>query len=126
MLDLCVSLVKDAIELVIKSKQIRNDTKLRISVLLEEISKILNDTATKLEKDEYPHFNCSLMEKLSDHLHFHLTNTLPKKQLDELEQVLREASQVERQFATRKDSGTIPSIINASAEFKSLSLLMKI
>lgn len=126
MLDLCVSLVKDAIELVIKSKQIRNDTKLRISVLLEEISKILNDTATKLEKDEYPHFNCSLMEKLSDHLHFHLTDTLPKKQLDELEQVLREASQVERQFATRKDPDTIPSIINASAEFKSLSLLMKI
>lgn len=126
MLDLCVSLVKDAIELVIKSKQIRNDTKLRISVLLEEISKILSDTANKLEKDEYPHFNCSLMEKLSDHLHFHLTDTLPKKQLDELEQVLREASQVERQFATRKDPGTIPSIINASAEFKAVSLLLKV
>lgn len=126
MLDLCVSLVKDAIELVIKSKQIRNDTKLRISVLLEEISKILSDTATKLEKDEYPHFNCSLMEKLSDHLHFHLTDTLPKKQLDELEQVLREASQVERQFATRKDADTIPSIINASAEFKAVSLLLKV
>lgn len=126
MLDLCINLIKDAISLVQKSKEIRKDTKLRISILLEEISNILYDTATKLEKDEYPHFNCSLMEKMTDHLHFHLIDTVPPDQLDHLHKILKESSQVEKQFANRKETNTITSIFDASAELKSISLLLKV
>lgn len=126
MLDLCINLVKDAISLVQKSKEIREDTKLRISILLETISNVLYDTAIKLEKDEYPHFNCSLMEKMSDHLHYHLTDTVPSEQLDHLHKVLKESSQVEKQFANRKEENVIISLFDASAEFKTISLLLKV
>ena len=126
MFDLCVNLLKESINLVLKSKQIKTDTKLRISILLDEISNILLDTAKKLEKNEYPHFNCSLMEKMSDHLHFYLEDFLPENQLNELTCLLKESSQVEKQFAMREDPKTIKSLIDASAEFKSISLLLKV
>lgn len=126
MLDSCISILKEVIEIIKKKKEIREATKLRISILLEEISKLIQDTANKLEKDEYPNFNCALMEKMSDHLHFHLIDSIPNEQLDNLHKHLLESSQVEKQYALRKEPETIPSLYNAAAEFKALSLLMKI
>lgn len=126
MLDSCISILKEVVSIVQKKKEIKEVTKLRISILLEEISKLLVDTASKLEKDEYPNFNCALMEKMSDHLHFHLMESIPNEQLDNLHRVLLESSQVEKHYALRKEVETIPSLYNAAAEFKALSLLMKI
>jgi len=126
MIDTCIGLLKDVIDLVVKNKKMEKETKFRIGVLLEEMSKILEDTADKLSKNQYPHFNCALMDKMSDHLNFHLTNYLPKEQLKELNDSLKEASQVEKQFAIREELQTIPSIYNAAATFKTFSLLLKV
>ena len=126
MLSTAIELCKSTIDLFYKSKETRHDTKLRVGILLEEISKILTDTADKLSKDEYPHFNCALMEKMCDHLHFHMTGVISEEQLDELHLVLKEASQVEKQFALRHEPNTIPSIYKAAGEFKALGLLIKI
>jgi len=126
MLSTAIELCKSVIDLFYKSKDIRQDTKLRVGVLLEEISKILIDTADKLSKDEYPHFNCGLMEKMCDHLHFHITGIIPEIQLNELYVALKEASQVEKQFSLRHEPNTISSIYKAAGEFKSLGLLIKI
>lgn len=126
MLSTAIELCKSTIDLFYKSKETRHDTKLRVGILLEEISKILTDTADKLSKDEYPHFNCALMEKMCDHLHFHMTGVISEEQLDELHLVLKEASQVEKQFALRYEPNTIPSIYKAAGEFKALGLLIKI
>lgn len=126
MLSTAIELCKSTIDLFYKSKETRHDTKLRVGILLEEISKILTDTADKLSKDEYPHFNCALMEKMCDHLHFHMTGVISEEQLEELHLVLKEASQVEKQFALRYEPNTIPSIYKAAGEFKALGLLIKI
>ena len=126
MIDSCVSLLKDVIDLVVKNKEMQKETKFRVAILLEEISKILEDTATKLSNNEYPHFNCPLMEKMSDHLNFYLTDFIPEKQLNELHDSLKKASQVEKQFAVRDEPSTIPSIYEAAANFKLFSLLLKV
>jgi len=126
MIDTCIGLLKDVIDLVVKNKQIEKENKFRVAILLEEMSKVLEDTATKLSKNEYPHFNCALMDKMSDHLNFRLTNFVPKEQLEELHNSLRDASQVEKQFATREEPQTISSIYEAAATFKTFSLLLKV
>lgn len=126
MLATAVELCKSALVLVFKSKEMKQETKLRVGILLEEISKLLLDTADKLSNDVYPMFNCSLMEKMCGHLHYHIQGIIPEEQLDKLYVALREASQVEKQFALRHDPDVIPSIYEAAAEFKALSLMMKV
>ena len=102
-----------------------SNNRLRVSVLLDEVSKILEDTAVKLSKDEYPHMNCALMEKMTNHIKFFLDGKIPKPLLDELYLSLIESSKVESQFAQRHNEGVINSIYNASANFKSVSMLLK-
>jgi hypothetical protein len=126
MFSTAIDLCKSVIDLFYKSKETRQDTKLMVGVLLEEISKILTDTADKLSKNEYPHFNCALIEKMCDHLHFHIKGIVPEEQLNELYVALKEASQVEKQFALRHEPDTIPSIYKAAGEFKALGLLIKV
>ncbi len=126
MLDVCLSLLKDSVDLLVKSKEMKSENKMRVSILLGEMSSILEDTANKISKNEYPHFNCAIMEKMSNHLHFHLKDFIPENQLNELHKSLIEASQVEKQFATREDGKTISSLFNAAATFKTFSLLLKV
>ncbi len=126
MLDVCLSLLKDSVDLLIKSKEMKSENKMRVSILLGEMSSILEDTANKISKNEYPHFNCAIMEKMSNHLHFHLKDFIPENRLNELHKSLIEASQVEKQFATREDNETISSLFNAAATFKTFSLLLKV
>ena len=126
MLNIAIELCKNALDYVNTNKRAKNELKLRISILLEEISKLLEDTAIKLEKDEYPHFNCALLEKMTNHLHFHLMEHVPQKEVDELRRILIESTQVEKEFATRHETNTIPNLKTAAGEFKAMSLLMKI
>jgi hypothetical protein len=126
MLDVCISLLKDSVDLLVKSKEMKSENKVRVSILLGEMSSILEDTANKISKNEYPHFNCAIMEKMSNHLHFHLKDYIPENQLNELHKSLIETSQVEKQFATREDNETISSLFNAAATFKTFSLLLKV
>lgn len=126
MLSIAVDICKTIIETLRKSKELRLDDRLRVSTILEEISKIILDTAEKLKIDEYPHYNCALLEKLSERLHFHLIDFVKPADLDNLHDTLKEASQIEKTFALRKEPETIPSLEEAAAEFKTLSILIKI
>lgn len=126
MLSTAIELCKSAIDLVFKSKEMRRDSKVRVGVLLEEISKILQDTADKISINEYPSFNCFLMEKMCNNLHFQITGIVPEEQLNVLYEALKEASQVEKQFALRDDPKTVESLYNAAAEFKALGMMLKV
>ena len=126
MLEFCIGLLKDTIDFVIKKKEINEQKKMKVSLVLEELSDIVKNTADSLSKNEYPHFNCSLMEKMSDRLHFYLIDYVQTEQLDELHRLLKESSQIENQFALRKEENTIKKLYDASASLKSLSLLLKI
>jgi hypothetical protein len=126
MLSFVLDLCKYVIEQVTKNKEIKLETRLRISTILFEISSILQDTADKLKKDEYPHANCVAMTSLSNNLHFILIDLVDMDVLDKLHNLLIEASQVEKQFAIRKEPNTIPMIEEAAGEFKAMSLILKV
>jgi hypothetical protein len=121
-----IDLAKSLVDFLKKEDELRLEQRLRVSSLLEEISKILLDTSEKMKKDEYPHYNCVLMENVSNQLHFYLIDHVPTEQLDTLHKSLIEASQVEKQFATRKETDTIPQIEKTAAEFMSLALMMRL
>lgn len=125
MLSVVIEICKNIIDFVKNEGDLRLEERLRISFVLEEISNILLDTAKKLRADEYPHFNCVLIEKMANDLHFYLIDQVKPEDLDSLHKVLIEASQVEKQFALRHEHETIPEIEKAAAEFKTMSLLMK-
>ena len=125
MISIVVDLCKSIIEQVREESDVRLETRLRVSSILEEMSNIINDTATKLEKDEYPHYNCVLMENFANQLHFHLIDHVNPQKLDELHQQLVAASQVEKQFALRKEPETIPELHKVAAELKTISMFMK-
>lgn len=120
-----IDICKSIIDYTLRHNDIKEKQKEKISTLLLEISEILNDTAGKLLKDEYPHDNCAVMSRLSTELHSILLEYLPKKDINVLRDSLIEASQVEKQFALRKDPYVIPSIERAAGEFKAMSLLLK-
>lgn len=126
MLSIAIDLCKNIIDLVKKEREVKLEEKLRISSILEEISNILIDTSNKIKSNEYPHYNCILMEKMANELHFHLLDHVSPQELDNLHQVLKEASQVEKQFAQRENPETLIEIDKAAAEFKALSMFMKI
>jgi len=126
MLSVAIDLCKNIIDYLRNENQLRLEDKLRVSMILNEISDILLDTSNKLKLDEYPHYNCVLMEKLANDLHFRLIDHIKPDELDKLHSVLMEASQIEKQYTWRKDPQTIPSIEKAAAEFKSFSILMKV
>lgn len=126
MLDTCITLLKESIDFISKQKDKTKEKRIQISVVLQEISDLLRNTGDMLSDDKYPSFNCALMEKMCNHLKYHMSDILPKDQLEELHKSLMEASQVEKQFSLRKETETIPKIYEASAEFKSLSVFIKI
>lgn len=126
MLSIAIDICKDILENLRKENELRLDERLRIASVLDEISSILIDTSEKMKKDEYPSMNCMLLEKLADRLHFNLIDLVNSQELDNLHQVLVEASSVEKSFAQRNDPNTFLVLENAAAEFKSLSLMMKI
>jgi hypothetical protein len=118
---------KTFLQFILINKDIQKEKKERISETLLEISLILDDTAEKLLKDEYPHNNCVVMERLSTNLLDIVKEYLPENiSYDSAHKVLIEASQLERHYANRKDDITIPTIQKAAGEFKTLSIISKL
>lgn len=125
MISFLLDFAKAIFEQLRNENELRLEQRLRVSGILEEISNILRDTAEKLERDEYPHYNCVLMENMSNQLHFNLLESVQVDSLDLLHSQLVECSQVEKQFALRKEPETIPQLYKAAAEFKTFSMFMK-
>jgi len=124
MFSVVIDILKGVVDFLQKTEQVNIESKKRISQNLDEISSILNDTAEKLKRDEYPHMNCTILEHLSDNLQFQISDILTFDELEKLRSSLRESSLVERQYAIRKEPDTIPSIEKAAGEFKSMSILL--
>lgn len=126
MFSLLIDLVKNVVEIAQKDRTTNILYKEKISEILNEISDVLVDTAEKLKRDEYPHMNCAILERLSSSLKFHAMDFIAPHQLEKLEICLTEASQVEKQFALRSEVDTIPAIEYAAGEFKAMAIIIKL
>ena len=126
MISVVIDICKNVFDMISKNEKENQEKIEKIANVMEEISKVLDDTSEKLIKDEYPHNNCIIMEILSKKLHESINEYLTEDESKELENSLLEASQVEKQFALRKEPDTIPLLQKASGKFKAMSILLKL
>ena len=126
MISVVIDICKNVFDMISKNEKENREKIEKIANVMEEISKVLDDTSEKLIKDEYPHNNCIIMEILSKKLHESINEYLTEDESKELENSLLEASQVEKQFALRKEPDTIPLLQKASGKFKAMSILLKL
>jgi endo-alpha-1,4-polygalactosaminidase (GH114 family) len=127
MISILFDTVNSFLKFIAINKDIEKEKKEKMSEFLLEISNVLNDTAEKLLKDEYPHNNCAVMEKLSTDLLDTIREHLPENiSYDSAHKLLLDASHLEKHYANRKDEITIPTIQKAAGEFKALSMISKL
>lgn len=123
MLDLAVNLCKNVIDILISEKKLDQSNKEILSQTLFFISEVLEDTAIALKTDRYPQMNCAALNNLSERLMGVLSNYMAEEDAIYLTSVLKEASEVEKQFSLRKELETIPIIEKAAGEFKAMAAL---
>lgn len=123
MLDIAVNLCKNVVEFIITNKKLEEEKKKSLSEILNKISEVLENTAQSLKKDEYPHMNCALLDTLSNKLLSVISDYMTKEDAVRLSQVLKQASEIEKQFSIRNEPDTIPEIERSAGEFKAMSLL---
>lgn len=101
------------------------EKKIGASELMLEIHYLLNDVITKFESNEFPHSSCSTMRILTDNLYQKIKPSLGDKS-EQLCNLLKEASNLERSFNDRNSTDIIIELKKASGEFKAFSLLLKV
>jgi hypothetical protein len=107
-------------------KETNVDQRERISKLYSEMSELLVETAKDLNADVYPHGKCATMWTLSENLLDYLKDKVNDEELTMLHQMLRSCSQLEREFATRKDEETINQLFKAAGRLQALSILYSV
>lgn len=119
---------KTLFELFSKTRDFKKEERERISQIFKDVSDLLQETSRDLAKGEYPHNKCSAMQALS----FGLIQEISKKKileeekLKELENMLVESSNLEKEFANRNNPDTIINLSITSGKFYALSLFLKI
>jgi len=116
-----IKFIKDLFTGIIKEDDERRE---KVSKILEEMSVILLDVSDKLERNEYPHYSCSLMSSLTDRLYDITKNVIRVEEQDKFFKLLKECSNLEREFALREELGTIVRLREVSAEIKALSMTL--
>ena len=117
-----IGVCKELMQHYFKSKK---EDKQKLSKLFSSISEILNETAIKLKEDEYPHYHCSIMNSLSQELILYCTGVIEDKKSIKFTDMLFECSNLEKEYANRKDDSTIRTLMVSAGEFKALSMLLE-
>ena len=102
------------------------EKKEKISEILNEISLLLLDVSDKLEVNEYPHYSCSLMSALTDRLYDITKNVIRVEEQDKFFTLLKECSNLERDFYLREELNTIIRLREVSGEIKALSITLSL
>lgn len=118
-------LTKTIVELIDKSNKIEVQDRQKLSLIFEEISKVLMDTSEMLKNDIYPHNNCMFLEMMSNDIHLIMKKYVSEERANFLLKKLIESSQIEREYHLRKEAETIPNIEESAGAFKAMSLLIK-
>ena len=109
-----------------RQQDLVQEQRARISRMYSEMHDLLARTAVELQGDEYPFGSCSTMKALSQGVVSSLKGKLSDDELADLEVVLLSCSQLEGEFANRRDPETIRSLYEAAGGFKALSMLYSV
>jgi len=124
MVFLIIEILTKFVDIINENEKISTQEKEKSSKILYDISEIILDTAIKLSKDEYPHNNCVVLEKLSNNLHLNLLDYVDEKENDRLHDLLMEASNIEKLYAYRHNKDIITELMRISGEFRYMSILL--
>lgn len=95
----------------------------RLARVCLSVSNLLNEAANDLNNDEYPHGKCSSMHTLCDSMYEVLKDLTTKEKCDELMSIMRNASNLEVEFARRNDPDTAIQLQIAAGAFYSIYLI---
>ena len=124
MFSLIIEILSKFVDIINENERISIQEKEKTSKILYEISEIILDTAVKLSRDEYPHNNCVVLERLSNNLHFNLLDYVDDKENDRLYDLLKDASSIEKLYAYRHNKDMINELMKISGEFRFASILL--
>lgn len=119
-------IVKNIIDLCRQYNQSKSKKREKLSQLFMDISMIIDATVKDLQNDIYPHGSCEAMKSLSTELVFLLKGEVNEEQLKVVDEELKIASNLELEYAKRKDPQTIEVLQKTSGQFHALSLIYKI
>lgn len=124
MFSLIIEILSKFVDIINENEKISIQEKEKTSKILYEISEIILDTAVKLSRDEYPHNNCVVLEKLSNNLHLNLIDYIDEKENDRLHSLLKDASNIEKLYAYRHNKDIIHDLMKISGEFRFASIFL--
>lgn len=126
MFSLFFELLSKVVDIIKNNSEMNRTKKLHISGILYDISSILLDTSVKLSEDQYPHNYCQIMENLSKDLHLSLDGYVDNDTRNKINELLKEASQLEKLYQLRENKEIIRELMRISGEFQAMSILIKL
>lgn len=121
-----IDIIKSLFDIVSKKKEIDDARRLRISEIFMDISTLINDTALELQNDTYPAGKCFAMKTLSDELMSLIKPDMKEDKWNHLNNMLQQASSIEREYADRNNPDTIKTLQKTSGEFHAYSVIFKL
>jgi hypothetical protein len=120
----------DVIKMFVTIAQHKKETNIkqreRISNLYFKMSELLIDAVKDLSKDIYPQGKCATMWALSQEVLNYLQDKVNEEELKMISDLLHNCSQLEKEYALRKDPQAINTIIDASGRLHALSILYSV
>lgn len=121
-----IDLIKMLVTIAQHKKEVNIQEKERVSKMYSEISALLVDAVKDLTNDIYPQGKCAAMWALSQNVLTYLDDKVNDEELNLLHQMLHSCSQLELEYATRKDPETIKRIFDAAGQMQALSILYSV
>lgn len=121
-----IDLIKMLVTIAQHKKEVNIQEKERVSKMYSEISALLVDAVKDLTNDIYPQGKCAAMWALSQNVLTYLDDKVNDEELKLLHQMLHSCSQLEREYATRKDPETIKRMFDAAGQMQALSILYSV
>ena len=107
-----------------KIKYQKEENKKKIAKILLDISNLIYDVCNCLQSDVYPSYSCMMLAELSNNFVSELKGLIDEEKLLSFQQQLIAASNIESQYAARKEPNTINELMQISSRFKTFSILM--
>lgn len=120
----------DVIKMFVTIAQHKKETDIeqreRVSKLYSQMSELLVDTAKDLSQDVYPQSKCSAMWMLAENLLDYLHDKVNQEELSMITDLLHHSSQLEKEYARRKEPETIKELFDAAGRLHGLSILYSV
>jgi hypothetical protein len=119
-------LIKLLVTIAQHKKEVNIEQRERVSKMYFQMSELLLDVIKDFKNDVYPSGKCATMWALSENVLNYLQDKVNTEELNMLHDMLHSCSQLEKEYALRKEPQIINAIIDASGRLHALSILYSV